>query len=155
MTSAKKTARKSVAKRNVANGRPPYKKNDAHRKVIVAMASFGIPHENIARSIGIDAKTMRKYYPDELAVSATNANAKIAESLYNNATSGNVTAQIWWTKARMGWKETTRQELTGEDGGPVQVIDAALLANLTDEELEILERASRKLSRSDAGSDQG
>jgi hypothetical protein len=27
----------------------------------------------------------------------------------------NVTAQIWWTKTRMGWKETMRSG--GEEGG--------------------------------------
>jgi hypothetical protein len=28
--------------------------------------------------------------------------------LYQQAVGGNVTAQIWWTKARMGWKETVQ-----------------------------------------------
>lgn len=155
MTAAKKPARKAAAKRKKANGRPPYKTTEAHKKVIIAMASFGIPHEDIATSIGIDAKTMRKYYPDELGASATNANAKIAESLYNNATSGNVTAQIWWTKARMGWKETARQEHTGRGGGPIQTVDAEALAGLSDKELEILEGISAKLGDPAPSDDQG
>ena len=31
---------------------------------------------------------------------------KVANSLVDNALAGNVTAQIWYTKAQMGWKET-------------------------------------------------
>jgi hypothetical protein len=31
-----------------------------------------------------------------------------------------VTAAIWWSKARMDWKDTSRTETTGSDGGPIQ-----------------------------------
>jgi hypothetical protein len=30
-----------------------------------------------------------------------------------------VTAAIWWTKARMGWKETTVQHFQDADGNPI------------------------------------
>lgn len=155
MATPKKTVRKKAApKRKV--GRPQHKPTDQDRASVKAMASYGVPEREICVVIGIDAKTLRKHYRDELDKAHIEANTKVAQSLYDQAVkSGNVSAAIWWTKARMGWKETARQELTGEGGGPVQTVDAALLANLTDEELDVLERASRKLSRSDAGSDQG
>lgn len=36
-------------------------------------------------------------------------------------------------------------ELTGKDGGPIQSIDLAKLKDLSDEELELLERALVKI----------
>ena len=38
------------------------------------------------------------------------ANYQVAKSLYEQAVGGNVTAAIWWTKARMGWSETVIQQ---------------------------------------------
>jgi|SRR5262249_43912576 len=40
---------------------------------------------------------------------------KVASSLVDNALAGNVTAQIWYTKTRMGWKETQVVENRGVD----------------------------------------
>jgi hypothetical protein len=33
-----------------------------------------------------------------------------------------MTAAIWWTKCRMGWKETIREEHTGPDGKPIETV---------------------------------
>jgi hypothetical protein len=54
------------------------------------------------------------------------ANSKVAGNLLLMATGPRdlkttVTAAIWWTKAKMGWKDTSRIENTGPDGGPLQV----------------------------------
>ena len=38
------------------------------------------------------------------------------------ATSGTVpAATFFWLKSRAGWREVTRQEHTGSDGGPIQM----------------------------------
>jgi hypothetical protein len=69
------------------------------------MAGFGITQAEIARVLLCDSKTLRKFYRHELDTGATEANIRVVQSLFNNATKNdNVTAQIWWTKARMGWK---------------------------------------------------
>ena len=40
----------------------------------------------------------------------------VAQSLYVNATrNNNVAAQIWWTKARMGWKSVANVNVGGTD----------------------------------------
>ena len=44
--------------------------------------------------------------------SADIANAKVAQSLFNQAINGNTSAAIWWTKSRMGWKETRDQNVS-------------------------------------------
>jgi hypothetical protein len=97
------------------------------------MAAFGIPEQNIARVVGIDAKTLRKHYRDELDTGQTKATAKVAESLFRKATSEgpqSVTAAIFWLKTRGGWKETSTVELGGGGGPAIKVEIAAADANL-------------------------
>jgi hypothetical protein len=55
--------------------------------------------------VGIDAKTLRKHYREELDLGQTKANAQVAGFLFNSARNGNVTAQIFWLKTRAQWKE--------------------------------------------------
>lgn len=95
------------------NGRPPYEPNDRDRQTVSVMVAAGIQQESIARCIGengVDLKTLKKYYKDELETSADKANAKVAQSLFQQATNGNTSAAIWWTKSKMGWKETVKNE---------------------------------------------
>ena len=70
------------------------------------MAAYGIPEIDIARVVGVDPKTLRKHYRDELDMGETKANAQVAGFLFNSARSGNVTAQIFWLKTRARWRET-------------------------------------------------
>lgn len=85
------------------------------------MTAGGIEQVHIAAVIGISEPTLRKYYKHEIKVGAHEANAKVVGALLTNATTGkNVIAQIWWTKTRLGWKETTTVEQVGKDGKPIQ-----------------------------------
>jgi hypothetical protein len=70
------------------------------------MAAYGIPETDISAVVGIDPKTLRKHYRDELNLAQTKANAQVAGFLFNSARTGNVTAQIFWLKTRASWKET-------------------------------------------------
>jgi hypothetical protein len=83
------------------------------------MTGLGITQEDIATMLQIDHKTLYKYFRRELDTGAIEANMRVAQSLYTNATKHmNVGAQIWWTKTRMGWKAP--QELTvGGNGTPI------------------------------------
>lgn len=82
---------------------PEYEVNDKDRAIVESMIAVGIPQEEVATVIGIDPKTLRKYYRAELDTAATKANTNVAKSLYEKAKSGDTTAMIWWTKARMKW----------------------------------------------------
>jgi hypothetical protein len=64
---------------------------------------------DISRVVGVDAKTLRKHYRDELDLGTTKANAQVAGFLFNSARNGNVTAQIFWLKTRASWKETASE----------------------------------------------
>ena len=87
-------------------GRRAHKPDPAQRKQVETLAAYGIPEQDISRVVGIDPKTLRKHYRDELDLGETKANAQVAGFLFNAARNGNVTAQIFWLKTRAGWKET-------------------------------------------------
>jgi hypothetical protein len=70
------------------------------------MAGFGVPQPEIARLINISDRTLRTYYRRELDIGATEANLRVANALYTNATKHNNTAaQIFWLRARAGWRD--------------------------------------------------
>ena len=115
-------------------GRRAHKPDPAQRKQVETLAAYGIPAEDIARVVGIDPKTLRKHYRDELDLGETKANAQVAGFLFNAARNGNVTAQIFWLKTRARWKETP-----SEHHHVGAMVD---LRALSDEELERMIRSS-------------
>jgi hypothetical protein len=83
-----------------------FKPTDDQRRQVLMMTGFGILQEDIAIALRIDKKTLYKHFRRELDTGRTEANVRVAQALYTNATKHmSVSAQIWWTKARMGWKE--------------------------------------------------
>lgn len=101
-------------------GPAPFKPTDDERKLVEQMSAVGIPQESICLVIrdGIDDKTLRKHFRRELDTAAVKANAKIGGTLYNKAINGDTTAAIWWSKTRMGWKETQEHQM----GGKIEII---------------------------------
>lgn len=91
-------------------GRKAHAPGPGERRQVEAMAAYGVPEADIARVIGIDPKTLRKHYRDELDTGSIKANSRVAESLYKKALGDgpqSVTAAIFWMKTRGRWKETT------------------------------------------------
>ena len=86
------------------------------RRLVESSSGLGLPHESIAVLVGIDDKTLRKYYRSELDMGKAKANGQIAKTLFSKATGGDTTALIWWTKTQMRWAETVKQEITGAEG---------------------------------------
>jgi hypothetical protein len=81
------------------------------------MAGCGAPQADIVIVLGISDLTLAKYYHLELDRGMALANAKVAESLFRQATapqggSGSVTAYIFWLKTRCGWREVQHIEQT-------------------------------------------
>lgn len=103
-------------------GRPPFKPSEEQIYSVDLMASIGIPHEAIAGALGIDKKTLYKYFRTQLDHGKTRTVTKVADSLVRQALAGNVTAAIFYLKTQAGWKEAQVHELTGADGGPIQQI---------------------------------
>lgn len=102
-----------------------FQPTDDQRRQVLTMTGFGVRQEEIATSLEIDKKTLHKHFRRELDTGMTEANVRVAQALYTNATKNmNVAAQIWWTKTRMGWKEA--REPFGETG--IALLSAHLLA---------------------------
>jgi len=142
-------------------GKNPYQPEEADRKRVEAMTGYGLTHDQIASVIGISDETLRKYFRRELDTGAALANSRVAQNLYKWATSdkpGAVAASIFWTKTRMGWREVTRQEHTGPDGGPIQtesrkILDASMLARLSPEAMLQLESVLIEMEQTEDASE--
>lgn len=115
----------------LVSGHRPFVPTARDRKNVEAMAGFGMSHKEIAKLVEnprtekpICKQTLDDEFPRELSTGSVKANSKVAEALYNKAVgtgSQAVTACIWWTKCRMGWRGDSL-ELTGPEGGPLEVV---------------------------------
>jgi hypothetical protein len=96
---------------------------DEQRRAVRAMSAYGIPQDDIAKVIDIAPKTLRLAFRAELDKAAIEATAKVAETCYQMAISGqHPAATFFWLKTRAGWRETNRHEHFGADGGPIEMI---------------------------------
>ena len=95
---------------------------DDQRRMVKVMSGFGIPHPDIANQIGVDAKTLRKHFREELDRGMTEANMRVAQSLFAMATTGgSVAAAIFWMKARAGWREKHPEEPAEDEKSTVVI----------------------------------
>ena len=121
-----------------------HKPTDNTKSEVSALASFGIPQDEIAAYLGISKPTLAKHYEEELKLSSIKANANVGKFLYNMA-SGNAMSEgasfgecsraaMFWAKTRMGWRETTHIDHSNTDGtlSPVRIEIVAPDANSAD-----------------------
>ena len=90
------------------------------RNQVEVLAGFGVPQHQIAVLLVCDPKTLRKHFDAELSLGDAKAPAKIAQTLYNKAVSGDTACLIFWLKARAGWREKHDIEISGRDGKPLE-----------------------------------
>ncbi|MFT8246964.1 hypothetical protein [Roseomonas sp. BN140053] len=103
-----------------------FQPTDEQRKTVRVMSGFGIPQTDIATLLDIDPKTLRLHFRRELDRGSVEATVKVAQTLFQMATSGqNTAAAIFWMKARAGWRE--KQEV---------VLSTRRAGELSDAELE-------------------
>ena len=99
------------------------------RQLVQLHATVGTPIGTIARLLGIDHKTLDKYYRNELDLAISQANATIGGALFNKAKGGDTAAMIFWLKTRARWRETL--DISNEDGSlKPEATQAAVLAAL-------------------------
>lgn len=101
------------------------------RAQVESLSSFGIPQDDIAREIGIDPTTLRIHYRDELDLARSRAIAKVAGPLLKAASDPNHKdfgkLAPFWLRTQGRWKETSAVEVTGADGGAVEVIRRVII----------------------------
>jgi len=102
-----------------------FEATDERKRLVKGLVAFGIPQMEIAKLIGCGDRTLRAKFRHELDIGKAEAVAKVANFLFQKATSGNsahnITAAIFYLKAQGQWRTTDRVEHTGADGGPIEV----------------------------------
>ena len=89
------------------------------------LASRGLTKEQVARALGISSRTLQRKSKANVEIEEAYQRgkakgiAKIANALFEKASQGNVTAQIFYLKCH-GWKEAT--ELEFKNSTPIQLV---------------------------------
>ena len=112
---------------------------DEQRRMVRALSGYGVPHDDIALIVKCSPPTLRKRFREDLDLGSAEATAKVAQTLFQQATSGtNTAAMIFWLKARAGWREKQVVEVTGKDGvavpTPLMTIQRVIIDPLTEPE---------------------
>jgi len=101
----------------------PHKPTRESRQQVIELSSYGVPQEDISKVIGIDRKTLGKYYREELDTASLKANAMVAGKLYQKCMDGDSASIFFWLKTRAKWKETHTLEHTGKDGDVLKIFN--------------------------------
>ena len=111
----------------------PFEPTADQRRNVQAMIGYGMTQAEVCQTIvnpetgrPIDEKTLRLYFEREIATGHPVAIAQVANSMFELATksdnpSARYSACAFILARRGGWKETSVQEHTGKDGGPIEV----------------------------------
>lgn len=86
-------------------GMPPHEPTKHTRELVMIHTVVGTTQEHLSKILGIDLKTLRKWYRGELDLAKARANATIGGALFNKAKDGDTTAMIFWMKTQAGWRE--------------------------------------------------
>ncbi|TDH60800.1 hypothetical protein E2C06_20090 [Dankookia rubra] len=114
-----------------------FEATEVQRRQVRSMAAVGLPQDDIATLLEIDAKTLRKYFRRELDSGSIEATAKVAQSLFQMATQGkNVAAAIFWMKARAGWRE--KHEVAVTSPSLSHISDADLNSLIVEELIKVV-----------------
>lgn len=109
----------------MAAGRKSHTPTKLTRDTVSLHALVGTPQDMIASLIGVDAKTLRKHYRDELDHALIKANATIGGALFNKAKNGDGAAQMFWLKTRAGWREKDKEQNGTEESMAQALADLA------------------------------
>ena len=172
-TGAKKTAKKAAPKKkkaatNKRQERQPIPAQAARKqgrvpesltvseemlRSVEESARKGLTYREIAGLLGVSDTTFltyRKKYPEiESAVEAGRARGieEATDSLWGHINGGNFKATEFYLKTKGKWTETSKLEVSGPDGGPLEVqLD---FSRLSDAELARLEALLEKATPDD------
>ena len=99
--------------------------NEEQRRLARAMAGFGLLEYDIAVLLDISVPALRLNFQRDLDRGAAEGTAKVAQTLFHVATvEKNVSAVIFWMKARAGWSE--KHEVRVATNPLAQLSDAEL-----------------------------
>lgn len=111
---------------------PAQRKRRGRKKVpidlatVERLASQGLNKAQVAAMIGLSESQwyVREEQEPDIREAYKKGKSKgvlaISNALFEQARAGNVTAQIFYLKCNGGWRDNTRLEITGADGGPIK-----------------------------------
>jgi hypothetical protein len=111
-------------------GRPRHVPTKETQDMVESLSGFGIPQDEIAKLIGIDPKTLRLHYAEQIELGGIKANARVAQNLFNMATKPNregLQAAIFWLRVRAGWSEYSPRPPAPEPLGKKATAEAEAL----------------------------
>lgn len=108
----------------------PWEPTAEERRLVEHYVSIGFTQEQVALIMNKSVDSLDRYARHELDAGALKTGSKIAAKLYDKAMKGDTASMIFWLKTRMQWRETSRHEHSGPDGGPIPYSD------LSDDEVE-------------------
>jgi hypothetical protein len=117
-------------------GAPPFVPTREQRQTVQVLSANGDPQRVIAKNIGIDEKTLRKHFAEELANGLAHVRAAVGGSVVRAALNGNIYAAKYWLSTHGGpeWRVVEGRVLGGmEDAVPIPVsTDAKVTVYLPD-----------------------
>ncbi len=109
-------------RRNELEKSPGFQGSEFQAKQIGEMLALGLGAPQISKILKISEKVLQFYYAHEFETAEALVNAKVAKVALDFALNGrNPEMTAFWLKTRAGWSEKQKIELTGENGGPVEV----------------------------------
>ena len=106
--------------------RKEHQPTDENRAEVQALASFGVPQEDISKYIGVSHVTLRKHYRRELDFSVVTTTAKALNFLFTMASGAALKdgatyadclrANMFWGKTRIGLRDVAAIDHTSSDG---------------------------------------
>jgi len=98
-------------------------------KTVATMSLAGFKIEQICAALRISPNTLQRHYQYEFDHGRTNMMTQVVESLAQRAIGGSDTAAIFLAKARLGWTDRQSVELTGKDGGAIEISQKTEILN--------------------------
>lgn len=120
---------------------------DRSRKQVERMAACGLSAQQIAHVLSTTAGEVKRHYEQELEHGTASVTARVGAALVRQALRGDVTAARFFLQSRARWSVPTAVELTGKDGGPVEVAETR---KLVDGIVAMVEEQRQQAAKADA-----
>lgn len=111
------------------------------------MAACGLSAQQIAHVLSTTAGEVKRHYEQELEHGTASVTARVGAALVRQALRGDVTAARFFLQSRARWSVPTAVELTGKDGGPVEVAETR---KLVDGIVAMVEEQRQQAAKADA-----
>ena len=107
---------------SVDKGSPGFNPGVGQAREVAVMRALGLEAKEIGLVLNVDPKILKSYYSRELNISHQISNIMVARKALEMAMSGRYPDMTkFWLKARAKWKETAAVEVSGPNGGPVEI----------------------------------